>query len=70
LSLVEEDRHKGALEKTREEFLFLSINDMITELSEYQLARDAAPAEAAAVIRRGGASERQDPVPPGERSGR
>jgi hypothetical protein len=56
LSLVEEDRHKGALEKTREEFLFLSINDMITELSEYQLARDAAPAEAAAV--ESGAAER------------
>src|ERR1035438_2770025 len=38
LSLVEEDRHKGALDITREEFLFLSINDMITELSEYQPA--------------------------------
>ena len=48
LSLAEQDRHKGAIETTREEFLFLSINEMITELSEYQLARDSLQAEAAA----------------------
>ena len=48
LSLVEQDRHKGAIDTTREEFLFLSINEMITELSEYQLARDSSPAEGAA----------------------
>jgi predicted PurR-regulated permease PerM len=48
LSLAEQDRHKGAIETTREEFLFLSINEMITELSEYQLAQDPSQAEAAA----------------------
>jgi len=48
LSLAEQDRHKGAIDTTREEFLFLSINDLITELSEYRLAHDSSPAEAAA----------------------
>jgi predicted PurR-regulated permease PerM len=37
LSLAEQDRHKGAIDTTREEFLFLSINEMIVEFSEYQL---------------------------------
>ncbi len=45
LSLAEQDRHNGAIETTREEFLFLSINEMITELSEYQLAYDSSSAE-------------------------
>jgi hypothetical protein len=40
LSLAEQDRHKGAIDTAREEFLFLSINEMITELSEYQPAQD------------------------------
>jgi len=48
LSLAEQDRHKGEIDITREEFLFLSINEMITELSEYQLARDSFQAEEAA----------------------
>ncbi len=48
LSLAEQDRHKGGIDSTREEFLFLSINDLITELSEYQPAHDSPPAEAAA----------------------
>ena len=48
LSLVEQDRHKGAIDTTREEFLFLSINEMITEFSEYQLARDSSQTEGAA----------------------
>jgi hypothetical protein len=48
LSLAEQDRHQGAIETTREEFLFLSINEMITELSEYQLALSLPPAEDAA----------------------
>jgi predicted PurR-regulated permease PerM len=48
LNLAEQDRHKGAIDTTREEFFFLSINDMITELSEYQLARVPSPAEDAA----------------------
>ena len=48
LSLAEQDRHKGAIDPTREEFLFLSINEMITELSEYRLAQDSSTAENAA----------------------
>jgi predicted PurR-regulated permease PerM len=48
LSLAEQDRHKGAIETTREEFFFLSINDMITEFSEFQLAHDSSQAEDAA----------------------
>ena len=38
LSMAEQDRHKGAMDAAREEFLFLSINEMIAEFSEYQLA--------------------------------
>jgi hypothetical protein len=34
LTLAEQDRHKGALDKTREEFLFLSIKEMLAEFSE------------------------------------
>jgi len=49
LSLAEQDRHKGAMETSREEFLFLSINDMITEFSEFQLAHDSSQVEDAAV---------------------
>jgi hypothetical protein len=45
LSLAEQDRHKGAMETSREEFLFLSINDMITEFSEFQLAHDSSQVE-------------------------
>ena len=37
LSMAEQDRHKGAIDTVREEFLFLSINEMIAEFSEYQL---------------------------------
>src|ERR1035437_6957529 len=48
LSLAEQDRHKGAIDTIREEFLFLSINEIITELSEYQLAHDSSQAEDAA----------------------
>jgi len=48
LSQVEQDRHKGSIDAIREEFLFLSINDMITELSEYQLAHRAPPAQGTA----------------------
>jgi predicted PurR-regulated permease PerM len=47
LSLAEQDRHKGAIDTAREDFLFLSINEMIVEFSEYQLeeraSEDAAP---------------------------
>lgn len=36
LTLAEQDRHKGAIDAAREEFLFLSINEMIAEFSGYQ----------------------------------
>ena len=38
LSMAEQDRHKGAIDAAREEFFFLSINEMVVELSEYRLA--------------------------------
>lgn len=47
LSLAEQDRHKGAIDTNREEFLFLSINEMVIELSEYQPAPDSSPDEGA-----------------------
>jgi len=34
LTLAEQDRHNGALDTAREQFLFLSINEMIAEFSE------------------------------------
>jgi predicted PurR-regulated permease PerM len=34
LTLAEQDRHRGAIDNEREEFLFLSVNEMIAELSE------------------------------------
>ena len=51
LSMAEQDRHKGAIDAAREEFLFLSINEMIAEFSEYQVA---------AAIRRRGACQRAE----------
>ncbi len=44
LSLAEQDRHNGMIDATREEFLFLSINEMIAEFSEFppQLAASRA----------------------------
>jgi len=38
LGMAEQDRHKGALGAAREEFIFLSINEMVVEFSEYQPA--------------------------------
>jgi hypothetical protein len=35
LSMAEQDRHKGAIDAAREEFLFLSMNELIVEFSEY-----------------------------------
>ncbi len=34
LAMAEQDRHKGGLDQAREEFLFLSIKEMIVEFSE------------------------------------
>ena len=47
LSMAEQDRHKGALGAAREEFFFLSINEMVVELSEHQLADTTATADTA-----------------------
>ena len=55
LSMAEQDRHKGAIDATREGFLILSINEMIAELSEYQ------PEESASV---------EEPVPVAETTNR
>jgi predicted PurR-regulated permease PerM len=41
LSLAEQDRHSGTIDATHEEFLFLSINEMIAEFSEYQTAHSS-----------------------------
>jgi predicted PurR-regulated permease PerM len=40
LSLAEQDRHNGTIDTTHEEFLFLSINEMIAEFFEYQPVSD------------------------------
>ena len=37
LGMAEQDRHKGAIDAAREEFLFLSVNEMIAEFSADQL---------------------------------
>src|SRR5579862_443554 len=42
LTMAEQDRHKGALDSTKEEFLFLSIKEMLVEFSEKTLKADAA----------------------------
>src|ERR1700722_6279402 len=46
LTLAEQDRHKGALDETRESFLFLSVSELISELAVYR------PEEVAAKSRR------------------
>jgi hypothetical protein len=60
LSLAEQDRHKGAIDAATEEFLFLSINETIAELSEYQMAQVPSPAESPE-------AESGRPEPPGAR---
>jgi hypothetical protein len=49
LSLAEQDRHKGAIDAAREEFLFLSIDELIAEFSEYQLADSSSEADPAPI---------------------
>jgi predicted PurR-regulated permease PerM len=53
LTMAEQDRHKGALDKAREEFLFLSIKEMLAEFSEKTLKVEPAernPASGGRVI--------------------
>ena len=46
LNMAEQDRHKGALDPEREEFLFLSVREMLSEFSEEaQNSRDQHPEE-------------------------
>jgi predicted PurR-regulated permease PerM len=45
LNLAEQDRHNGTIDAAHEEFLFLIINEMIAEFSEYHPALSS-PAEA------------------------
>ena len=47
LTLAEHDRHKGALDSDREEFLFLSIKEMLAELAERAARVGLAEVEAA-----------------------
>jgi hypothetical protein len=49
LSMAEQDRHKGAIDAAREEFLFLSMNEMIAEFSETQFVVNSAEVESATV---------------------
>lgn len=42
LSFAEEERHKGALDETRENFLIQSINEFIADLAEHGLASTVA----------------------------
>jgi predicted PurR-regulated permease PerM len=47
LTMAEQDRHKGGLDPVREEFLFMSIKELVVELSEQTLKSDALLAETA-----------------------
>jgi hypothetical protein len=42
LTMAEQDRHKGGLDATREEFLFMSVKEMVVEFSERTQAQPAA----------------------------
>ena len=71
LSLAEQDRHNGTIDTTHEEFLFLSINEMITEFSEYQpMFSPPVEEDANSRARPDGALQWQDTLPSGARSGR
>jgi hypothetical protein len=49
LTMAEQDRHKGALDKLREEFLFLSMREMLAEFSERTAKSELEKAEVALV---------------------
>ncbi|MGH9647227.1 MAG: AI-2E family transporter [Bryobacteraceae bacterium] len=53
LTMAEQDRHKGALDRTREEFLFMSIKEMVVEFSDRTLKPDSLLAD----------GDREDKVP-------
>ncbi len=47
LTMAEHDRHKGALDPAREQFLFLSLKEMLAELPDYSLKTEPVNTEAA-----------------------
>jgi methanogenic corrinoid protein MtbC1 len=48
LTMAERDRHKGELDPAREEFLFLSVKEMLAELPDYSKLQPAAEGTAGA----------------------
>ncbi len=56
LTMAEQDRHKGALDPAREEFLFLSIKEMLAEFSEKTIRAES---------ENGNSASRKLPVRPG-----
>jgi len=50
LSMAEHDRHKGALDSSREEFVFLSIKEMIAEVPEQTEQQPASSAASGRVL--------------------
>jgi predicted PurR-regulated permease PerM len=50
LSMAERDRHKGALDPAREEFLFLSMKEMLADLPDYSLKSEQANDEPKGVL--------------------
>jgi predicted PurR-regulated permease PerM len=63
LTLAEHDRHKGALDAGREEFLFLSIKEMLTELAERAVRSASADVELASEARLAPAAGRMLCIP-------
>lgn len=45
LTMAEQDRHRGEIDATREEFLFLSLNEMLAEFSDYHPPTEQSNAE-------------------------
>ena len=43
LTMAEQDRHKGALDRAREEFVFMSVKEMVVEFSEKALTEARIP---------------------------
>ena len=50
LTLAEQDRHKGALDETRESFLFLSVSEIVSEMAVYRT--EDAPAKSRKLMSR------------------
>ena len=70
LTLAEQDRHNGTIDTAHEEFLFLSINEMIAEFFEVPThARLAVGGKPLSRTQPNGPLQRQDTLPSGTRSG-